>query len=594
MSPPAIAIWRAALDAAIVGQEQAKTGLLLAWIAREHAYLEGPPGCGKSALTAALAQATGARTVVVGLHRDSRAAELAGDLRLSREPLPGGGLRLREQRLPGELAGAELCVLDDLAAAPREALPPLVTWLERREWLGRPSALLTLVATAVPRADEPTPLAALDRFAVQVRMQGLLGAGALDAARALALRAAQGRPASPGSADGRALQVRAAGLAVPEAVRELLLARIDRLRQVAPAGALSDRRFAALALRLVRAHAVLRGADAVEPRDLAALACMTGARLAGLPDAELDALLEAPREESAGFGMPVAGSGPQPGVGGGAVPHAVPGADLPVEPRELARAAAAVLQPVADVEIERLLRAFEGRLERGTASLREHAGGAPRAWRPLRDLGELVEADPADALAYLDGHLPEPPRVPRRERREAGGRFALLRDVSASMQGRLGVWCGEAVAALVRAAARRGMRVGYAEFNHAVEPFSHAGLFFHRAHAALLARVAQRRAEGRTDYQAPLRFALDALGPRAGSADHVVLLTDGLPVLGDPEVRRERARARRLGVAVHAIFAGTATCPRVLRDLAHETGGLCLQVRPRPGGAYALAPAGGR
>ena len=39
--------------APIKAHDDAKTGIWLALIAREHAYLEGPPGCGKSALAAA-------------------------------------------------------------------------------------------------------------------------------------------------------------------------------------------------------------------------------------------------------------------------------------------------------------------------------------------------------------------------------------------------------------------------------------------------------------------------------------------------------------------------------------------------------------
>ena len=48
MTEKAISALAAALDRALVGQEDAKTGVLLALLAREHAYLEGPPGVGKS------------------------------------------------------------------------------------------------------------------------------------------------------------------------------------------------------------------------------------------------------------------------------------------------------------------------------------------------------------------------------------------------------------------------------------------------------------------------------------------------------------------------------------------------------------------
>ncbi len=43
---PELTPLRAALDAVVVGHEDAKKGLLLALLAGEHAYLVGPPGCG--------------------------------------------------------------------------------------------------------------------------------------------------------------------------------------------------------------------------------------------------------------------------------------------------------------------------------------------------------------------------------------------------------------------------------------------------------------------------------------------------------------------------------------------------------------------
>jgi hypothetical protein len=63
-----------------------------------------------------------------------------------------------------------------------------------------------------------------------------------------------------------------------------------------------------------------------------------------------------------------------------------------------------------------------------------------------------------------------------------------------------------------------------------------------------------------------------------------VLLTDGVPVLGDPHVRRERALARELGVKVHTVFLGLGECPGVLDEISRETDGLCFVARPRPDG----------
>jgi uncharacterized protein with von Willebrand factor type A (vWA) domain len=152
------------------------------------------------------------------------------------------------------------------------------------------------------------------------------------------------------------------------------------------------------------------------------------------------------------------------------------------------------------------------------------------------------------------------------------------------MEGRLARWAGQVVAGLVRTGARRRMRMGYVEFNHEAERFEAGGAFFHRRYRRLLALASRRRAEGRTNYEAPLRSALSELRQTAGHERHVVLLTDGVPVLGDPTVRRERALARELGVKVHTVFLGLGECPEVLDEISRETHGRCFAVRPQPDG----------
>ncbi len=69
-----------------------------------------------------------------------------------------------------------------------------------------------------------------------------------------------------------------------------------------------------------------------------------------------------------------------------------------------------------------------------------------------------------------------------------------------------------------------------------------------------------------------------------------MLLTDGVPVLGDPRVTREREIARRLGVCVHTVFLGLGECPPVLDLLSRETGGLRFRGDPAPRGALHLHP----
>ena len=585
MTEKAISALAAALDRALVGQEDAKTGVLLALLAREHAYLEGPPGVGKSRLAEAAVHAASGSPTLLALHRDTQLQDLVGPVQLRREP-HGEGQRLRHQTLPGPLLRAELVLLDDLDRAPAQALGPLLRILGERCWQGQALPLESVIATGGPeRIDacaDPLEPASLDRFAIQVRMPGLLYAQRWDCARALL----EGRvELSLGSVidlrTRRRLQQQALRLPLPLPIQRAYAELVLRLQRFAAAGMpLSDRTFGRAALRVLRAHALLRGASRVERTDLRALRYMLGRRLPDLTRDRFEELLaEAGRAASPRLGPSATGAGAAWGAAGSAPISAGEGR---VRNRELEPGARA---PGTDeAQVERVLRALEGRFERGYAGLKEDPGGAPRRYRTLRGLDEVFDADPVELTGYLDGTRPGLPRSFRRERRRASGQVALLRDVSASMEGRLGRWAGRVVAGLVRAGARRRMRIGYVEFNHAARRFHAGGRFFHRRYTSLLGLAASSRAAGRTSYQAPLRVALNEFRARAGHNRHIVLLTDGVPVLGDPEVRRERALARRLGVHVHTVFVGLGDHPPVLDTIARETGGLCFVGRPSPGG----------
>jgi len=588
MTEKAISALAAALDRALVGQEDAKTGVLLALLAREHAYLEGPPGVGKSRLAEAGVHAASGSPIQLALHRDTRLQDLVGPVQLRREPY-GEGQRLRHQTLPGPLLGAELVLLDDLDRAPAQALGPLLRILGERCWQGQALPLESVIATGGPeRIDayaDPLEPGSLDRFAIQVRMPGLLYAQRWDCARVLL----EGRvELSPGPVidlcTRRRLQEQARRLPMPRSVQRAYVDLVLRLQRFAAGGMpLSDRTFGRAALRVLRAHALLRGASRVERTDLRALRYMLGRRLPDLTRDQFEELLaEAGRPAAPWLGPSAAAAGAAWGAAGAA------GAE-PIRARA-GRVRSWELQPGArapgmdEAQVERVLRALEGRFERGYAGLEEDPGGSPRSYRTLRGLDEVFDADPVELIGYLDGTRPGLPRSFRRERRRAGGQVALLRDVSASMEGRLGRWAGRVVAGLVRAGARRRMRIGYVEFNHDARRFHAGGRFFHRRYTSLLELAASSRAAGRTSYQAPLQVALNEFRARAGRNRHIVLLTDGVPVLGDPEVRRERTLARRLGVQVHTVFLGLGEHPPVLDAIARETGGLCFVGQPRPGG----------
>jgi len=54
----------------------------------------------------------------------------------------------------------------------------------------------------------------------------------------------------------------------------------------------------------------------------------------------------------------------------------------------------------------------------------------------------------------------------------------------------------------------------------------------------------------------------------------VLLITDGVPTHGDPEVRLQRARAQDLGVVVHSVYLGwPLRYPPALEALSESTRG---------------------
>jgi MoxR-like ATPase len=296
----------AQLDAFVVGHAEAKRALLLALLCREHIYLEGPPGAAKTRMAEVAARAAGLRFFFYQLHRDTRLSELVGDTVLERTPLAGGGERIAQRTLPGGIATAEVCVLDDISRAPGEALNVLLRLLQERMLGDAPIPLLTAIATSNPQRDEyynePLDPANLDRFALQLRVPGLLGADDLAPARELVERASAGSLASDARAqavcDRAALDAAYAalpGVAFPRGVRDALLEVLRILR--AEYGCdetnslLTDRTFLVKAVTLLRGHAWLAARVAVEPADLAVLRWMTTFRVPAEAHEKIDEVI---------------------------------------------------------------------------------------------------------------------------------------------------------------------------------------------------------------------------------------------------------------------------------------------------------------
>ncbi len=605
---------RTALGRVLVGQDESATGLTLALLAEQHAYLEGPPGCGKSELAAALAALSGARTHTLVFHRDIRETDLLGDVLLSRHRHRGHE-RLRRELIPGPLLQAEIALLEDLPRSPGEALGPLLRILAERNALGQPLPLESAVATGpleqVEAPIDPLEPGQLDRFAVQLRLTGLLTGGLFDEAavllereaarapsRAAAPRAAP-RSAVMSTATRHAAQRAAAALQVESRTIDAYHRLLDRLRRRSADESasgdrlMSDRSFSSAALRLVRAHAFLRGAPAAAPRDLGAIRYMVAHRLPEEVQEDFDHILEELLGDppnvtmtETGAQMPGAQSQGDDSDGAAAASPASDSwiddqADLPAPPTLFGK-------PPPPAQVDPLLRALVGRIERGRIDPDTDPGGQPRGYRPLRDLDELIDADLIEALLFAEGRLPGAPRTFERKRRSAGGAVAVLRDISASMAGRLTVWSSQVVLGILRVAARRRMRVGYVEFHHRALPHHVGGRLLHRSYSRLAEQAGQAKAVGQTNYEAPLRTALEGLRGGSGRNRHVVLLTDGLPIIGDTTVRRERQLARRLGVALHTVFLGNGDCPPVLDDISLETAGLRFYGRPTAGGGLRL------
>lgn len=591
MSAEPLAPLAAALAAAAPGQEEAARALALGLVARQHVLLVGPPGCGKSALAAAFARASGARFRLLHFHRDTRPEELLGDPMLLRSRR-GASERISLGVAQGGLLAVEVAVLDDLGRAPGEALGPLLRLLSERRGPAGELPLECAAATLLPPesdavADPPEP-SQLDRFALQVRMQGLVWSGAWEKARRV-LSVAPGEGRVPPPLDGaarRAAQQRCAGLPVRPAVRAAWERLWSRLAALAgDQGLVGDRLLAAPGLAVLRAHAFLRGACAVGREDLRVARLMIAARIPEPLRREAETWIEAAAsgaaQEEAPQQLARAGDAAEAGTAGGA--RAAPAPALPAQgtPPPLRPFPGAAL-PGADVQ--RLVDALAGRLDRLRVEATSEPGGVPRRRSRLSRLDELLDADPVEAALFVEGGWPDSPAVLRRERRVLGGALALLRDVSASMEGPLSRFAGEVVAGMVRVCARRRMRVAYVEFHHEAEPFRVDGRLFHRRYADLLARAGCARAEGRTSYEAPLRLALEAFRRRPGHGRHLLLVTDGVPVVGDPWVRAERRLARDLGVRVHTVFLADEEFPPVLDQLARDTGGSRFRVEPQRSG----------
>ena len=98
---------RGQMDRFVIGHDDVKEAIMLGLIAREHIYLEGPPGTAKTMLAEITAKAAELEFFFYQLHRDTRLAELVGETVIFREQDESGGEIIRQMNRKGGILTSE-------------------------------------------------------------------------------------------------------------------------------------------------------------------------------------------------------------------------------------------------------------------------------------------------------------------------------------------------------------------------------------------------------------------------------------------------------------------------------------------------------
>ena len=651
---------------------------MLGLLAREHVYIEGPPGVGKT--MAAEIAARGLSSYFYQFHRDTRMAELVGDSVLKREPGPAvaGSTSSSEtislENRPGGILTTDVCILDDISRAPGEALSVLLRVLNERKFGDRDIPLLSAVATANPGTDEyytnPLDPAAIDRFTIQIRADGLVRRHDWRQAAVLI----DEHHIDQGCTDDT--QVHTSLSVLDSAFRELgrvsisarcrqlivrLMAELQQNHGLTAANALlSDRTFLRKSLKLLQAQAHSMGRTETLPEDLHVLRYITTFRIPAEVHAEIATIIqriidepdhttpleleddgkdgntvesddengngdEDGDEDQGDASKDNAGdneteeqppgqqaAGDPPGDGGlptedmEANTEATSGAegdsdDADGEQRSLPSVRSMkdqsqssegdtaedddqVGRGEAEVEnVDLLLQALNGRIERGKAEALPHPGGLPRHYTRVDTLEDFDDTDLVEMLLWNENPSPQFPRRLKRYRIDGGGSLALLRDTSMSMEGRWSKWAESLTTQIVGLARRKKMRMGYMEFNHRLNQHILDDRFFVRDYDAIDRLARSAACAGVTDYQLPIGTALHEFQRLPGGKfnRHVLFLTDGLPTTGCRQLTKEIKLAKKLGVSIHTLFIGTQAYPKILQRVASATRGSQFRVSGR-------------
>lgn len=279
------------IDRFVVGHNDVKEALLLGLVAREHIYLEGPPGTAKTMLAEITSEAAELEFFFYQLHRDTRLAELVGDTVIFREQESGGEV-IRQMNRKGGILTSQICVLDDISRSPGEALNVLLRVLNERKYGGDAIPLLTAIATGNPTKEdyynEPLDPANLDRFTLQMKILGLVGRNHWeDAGHVIDLYASTSSgPEITEKVDRSALDEANAALpkvdltpAVKQLVLEFLNVLINDYGCDDKNSMLTDRTFLVKAVKILKAKAVLEGRDYCVPEDMFVMKYITTFRI---------------------------------------------------------------------------------------------------------------------------------------------------------------------------------------------------------------------------------------------------------------------------------------------------------------------------
>lgn len=292
------------MDKLVVGHEEVKNALLLGVIAREHIYVEGPPGTAKTMLAEIISGAAQLNFFFYQLHRDTRLSELLGDLVISKEATESGEV-IKQQVVKGGILTAEICLLDDISRAPGESLNVLLRILNERKFFDENIPLLTAIATSNPTADEyynePLDPANLDRFVLQINAQGLSYGKRWDEAKEV-IKLYTERPleyevpprVSKEVFDDYYKKLGTVGIPadVQEGLANFVATLIEDYGCDETNSLISDRTFFVKSLKIMRAHALLHDRDNCTVEDLKALKYMTAFRVPEEVFLQLDQIIE--------------------------------------------------------------------------------------------------------------------------------------------------------------------------------------------------------------------------------------------------------------------------------------------------------------